>query len=131
MTDPAVPQHRVDLDYAETSLGETDTRPTVQTSPDGAGLVVSAICPRCFGPTETEYRYGSPGTGVKRNIRSRLAARRTRRPAGPEPDPVGSEAHYCECGHIHPGQPADLVFFGCGASWRVRGAVGRPGSGGV
>ncbi|XKK39784.1 hypothetical protein HFP72_02640 [Nocardiopsis sp. ARC36] len=37
----------------------------------------------------------------------------------PEPGPLLTEVHFCECGYAHPGLPPDSVIIGCGAKWRV------------
>lgn len=119
-TDPTPTAHLVDLGYAESSLGEVEAAGfCVSPTPDGDGLAVRGTCPRCGGPTATTYRYGMPGLGTK-GLRSWFAGARTR-PAEAA-DPLHSEAHFCECGHAHPGMPAEAVFIGCGADWRIRSA---------
>ncbi|MFI1174431.1 hypothetical protein [Streptomyces melanogenes] len=112
MTEPLTRGHRADLVYTETDLGETTAAFTQYVSPDGMSIVVEGSCPRCSGRTVSEFPYGVPTAGSK----SPWLRRRSRRA---EPDLVGTEVHYCECRHPHPGLPAEAPFVGCGASWRV------------
>ncbi|MCX5197779.1 hypothetical protein OOK31_28445 [Streptomyces sp. NBC_00249] len=122
MTVPPPPAtHLVALGYAETSLGEVDGAGFgVSPTPDGDGLTVRGSCPRCGGPTTTTYRYGVPGLGTK-GLRSWFAGERSR-PDAAAVDPLRSEAHFCECGHAHPGMPGNADFVGCGAGWTIRSA---------
>lgn len=117
MPDPTPTVHDTGLPYAETAIGEVPGAGfAAAPASDGNGVVFQGTCPRCGGPTTTVFRYGMPGLGTK-GLRSWLAGDRTR-PVGA--DPLHSEAHFCECGHAHPGMPAEAVFVGCGADWRVR-----------
>ncbi len=111
--------HDTSLPYAELDVGQVPAAGfTQRTVEDGRAIVVSGVCPRCSGPTVTRRPYGAPGTGTKGG----WPFRRLTGPAAP--DVVGSELHLCECGHPHPGLPADAVFVGCGASWRAGAAAG-------
>ncbi len=121
MTDPAPAAHEVSLAYSETSLGDVDgigftTTPGLE----GNGTALSGMCPRCAGPTVTVFRYGMPGLGTKGLLRW-LGGVRSR--AAEPTEPLHAEVHFCECGHAHPGLPADAVFIGCGASWRLKGTL--------
>ncbi|MFG2619709.1 hypothetical protein ACGFXC_19090 [Streptomyces sp. NPDC048507] len=120
-TDPTSTAHQAGLGYDESPLGEIeDTGFSVSPDGDGAGVTVRGTCPRCGGPTSTTYRYGVPGLGGK-GLGDWFAGTRAR-PGAPDRDPLYSEAHFCECGHAHPGMPAEAVFVGCGAAWRIRSA---------
>ncbi|HEY8983103.1 MAG TPA: hypothetical protein VIU15_26430 [Streptomyces sp.] len=103
--------HTHDTPYAETHLGDTATPFTHHPSPDGDSLTLQGTCPRCQGPTTSQYAYGLPGTGTK-GIFSR------RQTPTPE-STLLQEVHYCECGHPHPQLPPDVPFIGCGASWTL------------
>lgn len=116
--------HDTTLAYTETYVGETAAPFSQRTSADGRRVTVTGACPRCHGPTSTHFPYGLPGTGNKSPW---PFVRRAATPA-PAPDVVTTEVHYCECGHPHPQLPAEPVFVGCGASWRVRAAATVPGS---
>ncbi|MEU3777008.1 hypothetical protein AB0F11_28160 [Streptomyces sp. NPDC032472] len=118
MTDPA--PHDVSLAYAETSLGDVAAGGfTTTPDPGGNSTTLSGTCPRCAGATVTVYRYGMPGLGTK-GLRSWLGGARSR--SAESEGPLRSEVHFCECGHAHPGLPAEAVFIGCGASWRIGAA---------
>ncbi|WP_328945586.1 hypothetical protein OG259_33145 [Streptomyces sp. NBC_00250] len=116
MTESRTAAHDAELPYAETSLGELSLALAQHIASDGRTLSVSGVCPRCAGPTVSEYAYGLPGIGTKAPWPFRD------RRAEDSPDVVGSEVHFCECGHPHPSMPPDAAFIGCGASWRVRTA---------
>ncbi|WJV49957.1 hypothetical protein [Streptomyces flavofungini] len=120
MTQPPPPSHRFDTAYADTDLGEVSDEFTVGPSPDGHTLV-RGHCPRCHGRTTTEYRHGVPGTGTGAGTKGALAS---------DAALLAQERHFCECGHPHPQLPANAVFVGCGASWRVRALV-TPAPGGT
>ncbi|MET9430227.1 MULTISPECIES: hypothetical protein [unclassified Streptomyces] len=116
MTDhPAA--HDVGLPYLETDMGRAVTPLSQRTTADGLRMVVEGVCPRCYGPTVTEYPYGLPGVGTKSPwpFRARAVDR--------APDLLADEVHFCECGHPHPSLPSDAAFVGCGASWRSAGAA--------
>jgi hypothetical protein len=106
--------HDFDVQYVERDLGEVAAEFTQTTAPDGKGVVVKGKCPQCSGDTATEYSWGVPGTGSKGLFTKR---------AKEVPDVLRTEVLFCECGYVHPNQPADPVFLGCGASWRVRPEV--------
>lgn len=103
--------HDFDAPYIEHDLGEVTAAFTQHTMNDGRGVVVRGRCPACKGDTTTEYMWGVPGSGTKGIFHKRERE---------VPDVLRTEALYCECGYLHPHQPADPVFRGCGASWRVR-----------
>ncbi len=115
----AAPAHDFATVYAERDLGEVPADFSRRTGPDGRAVVVEGHCPCCRGRTATEFRRGVPGTGTK-GVLSRLLHRT---PAADDADPLATEVLFCECGYPHPRQPADAVFVGCGASWRVRGTA--------
>lgn len=109
--------HDHDLAYAEEELGELDLPGFVREDlPDGSGVLVRGACPRCRGRTQKPFRRMAPGAGTK-GWWERLARRAD---GEDEADPLAGEVLFCECGHSHPGMPAEVVFVGCGASWRVR-----------
>ncbi|MEV0192018.1 hypothetical protein AB0I39_26215 [Kitasatospora purpeofusca] len=112
------PPHDHDLPYDPKDLGAVDgTSFSQSAAPDGRSVRVSGTCPRCHGGTGREYRRGTPGTGTK-GLFDRLSGR-SGGTAGPGPDPLHDEVHFCECGHGHPRIPAEVHFVGCGASWRI------------
>lgn len=103
--------HDFDVPYLEHDLGEVTAEFTQSADPGGKGVVVRGKCPQCAGDTVTEYSWGVPGTGTKGLFPKRAKA---------APDVLATEVLFCECGYAHPNQPANPVFFGCGASWRLR-----------
>ncbi|MEU6235938.1 hypothetical protein [Kitasatospora sp. NPDC047058] len=114
---PSAPAHEHALAYAEDDLGETPAAGfSQQPSPDGRAVVVEGTCPRCHGHTVTRFPLGLPGTGTK-GLFDVLTGRGA---AAADEDPLAGEVHFCECGHAHPQLPADAVFVGCGASWRIK-----------
>ena len=100
--------HKFDVPYLEQDLGEVEVTFIQKNSADGR-VVVDGNCPRCEGYTATEYAWGVPGSGTKGILGGKPR----------QQDVLGSEVLYCECGYLHPNQPANPVFLGCGASWRV------------
>lgn len=114
------PSHDHDKPYAEDDLGEVAaTDFTQQPAPNG-GVIVAGTCPRCHGRTRTEFQRGLPGTGSKGLFDWLSGGGRHSSAETAEEDPLATEVHFCECGHVHPLQPADAAFLGCGASWRLR-----------
>lgn len=115
MTQPQPHDHN--KPYSEVDLGKLDAPAfTQRSSPEGGGLIVGGLCPGCHGRTETEFRRGTPGTGSK-GVLDWLTRQG---PSVTEPEPLVGEVHFCECGHAHPQMPADALFIGCGASWRIQ-----------
>lgn len=106
--------HDFDVQYLERDLGEVAAEFTQTSTADGKSVVVKGKCPQCSGDTATEYSWGVPGTGTKGVFTKR---------AKEVPDVLRTEVLFCECGYVHPNQPANPVFLGCGASWRVRPEV--------
>lgn len=104
-------EHDFTVPYLEDDLGEVPAAFTRQPAPDGRSVLVEGRCPRCHGHTATEYRRGVPGGGTK----GLFSRSRVKEP----PDVLATEVLFCECGYLHPNQPTDPVFLGCGASWRV------------
>ncbi|MDG9718267.1 hypothetical protein [Streptomyces sp. DH24] len=116
MSESPCPSHDFNTAYTETDLGVATGVFTRRHAADGQSVLVEGVCPRCHGNTASEYRHGLPGTGTK----GLDLLRRNRRPA-PQDDDTAllREVHFCECGHPHPGLPADAPWVGCGAGWRV------------
>jgi hypothetical protein len=101
--------HDFDVPYREEDLGVVSGGFT-QTAGEHA-IVVEGQCPRCHGHTKTEYPWLVPGT------KGRFS--RLRRQVKPL-DMLSVEVLVCECMYTHPEQPAQPMFLGCGAQWRVR-----------
>ena len=113
-------RHDHGMPYAEEDLGEVGAGAfTQRAAPDGRGVVVAGVCPRCHGATSTLFPWARPGTGSKGAL-SLLLGRGTTQRTDQAPEPLLAEVHLCECGHAHPHGPPDLSYVGCGASWRIR-----------
>ncbi|MEU6917037.1 hypothetical protein [Streptomyces olindensis] len=122
MSESRNPDHDFGAVYVEAYVGVGTGHFVRRATADRQGVLVKGACPRCLGDTASEYRYGLPGTGTK-GLLDRLRGAHPA-PTGTEAIPDGAEVllrevHFCECGHPHPGLPADAPFVGCGASWRV------------
>ncbi|MEU0004918.1 hypothetical protein ABZ079_11615 [Streptomyces sp. NPDC006314] len=128
MSEPRGMRHVFSTSYAETYVGVAPEGFVRCSAGEAQGVRVEGTCPRCLGGTVSEYRYGTPGTGTK-GLLDRLRAVR-QAPAPQEQDAaLLREVHFCECGHPHPGLPADAPFVGCGASWRLSRLSGGEGNG--
>ncbi|GAA1277715.1 hypothetical protein [Saccharothrix xinjiangensis] len=104
-------EHDFTLAYRRQRLGPVAEGFTRHEDRETRTTTVTGRCPRCQGPTTTEYPWGAPGTGTK----SLFFRKKQEEP----PDLLYSEPLFCECGYAHDGMPADAVLRGCGAEWRV------------
>jgi len=82
---------------------------TITVATDGKALIVSGVCPACGGQTVTDLPYGIGGYGYK----GLLGHSRKRF------DAPSKATIFCECGHIHPGRPAEQPDLGCGRFWTI------------
>ncbi|MER7763155.1 hypothetical protein [Streptomyces sp. NPDC097619] len=122
---PTSRAHDFAVPYVERDLGTVVA--VFAQAHHAAGVTVSGECPGCHGLTRTDHPFGLPGPEADPGSGPKGLRELLRRFGGgggePEPDSaedvLATEPLFCECGYAHPGQPADPVFIGCGASWRV------------
>ncbi|BDH06719.1 hypothetical protein [Streptomyces seoulensis] len=107
-----VPQHDLDMPYAQLDLGVREESEFDLTSASST-VAVSGPCPRCHGTSRTDFPLGVVG--------SKGFPSRQDRPLSPAERSavVSAEVLYCECGFAHTGLQEGAFFVGCGAYWRL------------
>jgi hypothetical protein len=101
--------HHRPIEFAEVEMPPGENF-TVTVAADGKTLLVSEVCPACGGRTVTDLPYGLGGFYGYKGLWRHPPTR---------PAPPARATIICECGHSHPGRPAEQPDSGCGRFWTI------------